>query len=110
MSFTLLPLAPHRKVAKALPVAMLATKNLLVSVDAVADLELLATALADKHMATELPNCVLVRRSQRLKSFVTDITGGTLPLSCVLCTPNLIPSSKNMNPLHKPAFHIFMSR
>ena len=40
----------------------LATHKLLVSVDAVVGLELLATTFADKHMATVLPNYVLVRR------------------------------------------------
>ena len=69
------PLVPHGEVEKALPVVRLATKKLLVSVDAVVGLELLATTLADKHMATVLPNCVLVRRSQRLESLVKDITG-----------------------------------
>ena len=67
------PLAPHGKVAKYLPAARLATKKLLVS--AVDGLELLATTLAYKSMATVLPNCVLVRRPQRLKIIVTDITG-----------------------------------
>ena len=69
------PLAPHGEVEKALPVVRLATKKLLVSVDAVVGLELFAITLADKHMATVLPNCVLVRRSQRLESLVKDITG-----------------------------------
>ena len=56
------PLAPHGEVAKDLPVVRLATKRLLPSVDAVVGLELLATTLADKHMATTLPTFVLVRR------------------------------------------------
>ena len=85
------PLALNGEVAKALPVMRLATKNLLVFVDAVVGLEFLATTLADKHMATVLPNCVLVRRSQRLESLVTDITGVN-PLSHVLCPTTLIPS------------------
>ena len=51
------------------------TKRLLLCVDAVAGLELLATSLADKHMATMLPNYVLLRRSQRLVSLVTNIKG-----------------------------------
>ena len=62
-SFTL---TPHGEVAKALPMVMLATKKLLVSLDAVFGLELTAITLADKHMATALTNCVLGRRSQRL--------------------------------------------
>ena len=48
------PLAPHGEVAKALPVVRLATKKLLVSVDAVVGLELLVTTLADKHCAAKL--------------------------------------------------------
>ena len=70
--FSMVVLAPHGEVAKALPVVRLATKKLLVSVDAVVGLELLATTLADKHMATVMPNCVLVRSLQRLENFVTD--------------------------------------
>ena len=69
------PLAPHGEVAKALPVVRLATKKLFVSVDDVVGLELLATILADNHLATVLPNYVLVRRSQRLENLVTCITG-----------------------------------
>ena len=55
--FPLLPLCLYGEVAKALPVV-----RLLVSVDAVVGLEILVTTLADKRMATVLPNCVLVRR------------------------------------------------
>ena len=44
----------HGEVAKALPVVRLETKKLLVSLHAVFGLELLATTLADKHMATAL--------------------------------------------------------
>ena len=63
----------------------LATHKLLVTVDAVVGLERLATTLADKHMATVLPNFVLVRRWQRLESLVTDITGvNALSPSCAL--------------------------
>ena len=36
--------------------------------DAVVGHELLATTLADKHMATVLPNCVLVRCCKDLKA------------------------------------------
>ena len=75
--FPLLPLAPHGEVAKApLP------KRFLVSVDAVIGIEFLATTLADKHIATVLPNCALVSRSQRLDSLVTYMTGVN-PLSLV---------------------------
>ena len=45
-----------------------------MSDDAVVEVELLATTLAGKHMATVLPNFVLARHLQRLESFVTDIT------------------------------------
>ena len=64
MVSSMVVLAPHGEVAKALPVVRLATHKLLVSVDAVVGLELLATTLADKHMATLLPNCLLVRLCQ----------------------------------------------
>ena len=57
-------------VVKAFPVV-----RLLVSVDAVVWVELLATTLAGKHMATVLPNFVLAIHLQRLESFVTDFTG-----------------------------------
>ena len=65
---------------------------------AVVCLELFATLLADKHMATVLPNFVLVSRSQRLDSLVTSITGVN-PLILVCFVPPLIPSSNNMNSL-----------
>ena len=67
-------LAPHGEVPTNLPVERLATHNLIVSVDAVVGVELLATTLAGKHMATVQPNFVLARHLQRLESFVTDIT------------------------------------
>ena len=76
------PLAPHGEVAKTLPAVRLATKKLLGSVDAFVGLELLARTLADKHMATVLPNCVLIRRSQRLERLVTGITEVN-PFSCM---------------------------
>ena len=72
-------LAPHGEVAKALPVVRLATHKRIVSVDDVVGLELLATTLSVKHMATVLPKVVLVRCWQRLKSLVTDITGVNPP-------------------------------
>ena len=59
MISSMVVLAPHGEVAKALPVVRLATHKLLVTVDAVVGLELLATTLADKHMATVMPNFVL---------------------------------------------------
>ena len=57
-------LAPHGEVAKAVPVARLATHKLLVSLDAIVCLELLATTHAVRHMANLLPNLVLFRRWQ----------------------------------------------
>jgi hypothetical protein len=60
-------------VAKTLPVVRLATHKRIVFVDAVVGVELLATTLAGKHMATVLPNFVLARHL-KLESFVTDIT------------------------------------
>ena len=55
-------LGPHVEVAKDLLMKRLATHRLLVSVDAVVGLHLLATALEDQHMATVLPNFVLIRQ------------------------------------------------
>ena len=66
-----------------------------MSVAAVAGLELLATTLADKHMATVLLKFVLVRRWYRHYR-------GEPSLSLVLCPTTLIPSSNNMNSLTNP--------
>ena len=74
MISSMVVLAPHAEVAKTLPVVRLATHKFHVSVDAVVQVELLDTTFADKHMATVLPNFVLVRCWQRLESLVTDIT------------------------------------
>ena len=71
MIFLTVVIAPHGEVEQSLPVARLATNKLLVAVG----LELLATTLAEKHMANVPPNLVLVRRWQRLKSLETHITG-----------------------------------
>ena len=76
-----------------------------MSVDAVVEVELLATTLTDKDIATVLPNVVLVRRWQRFESLITDITG-VKPLSIwCLIPPHLsnptttwIPSQTH--PLH----------
>ena len=68
-------LATHGEVAKALPVVRLATHRLLVSVDGVVGLELLATTVADKHMATMLPKFVLVRAWQRLGASSQNLYG-----------------------------------
>ena len=89
MISSILVLASHGEVAKALPVARLATHKLIVSVDAVdavVGLEILSTTLADKHMAIVLPSFVLVRCWQRLKSLVTYITG-VHPLSLLCFVP-----------------------
>ena len=86
MISSMVVLAPHEEVAKTLPVVRLATHKLIVSDDAVVEVELLATTLAGKHMATVLPNFVLARHLQRLVSFVTDITGvNPLSLLCFVC-------------------------
>ena len=53
----------------------LAKPKLLVSVDAVVWIEFLTKNLADKQMATVLPNFVQVRCWQRIESLVTDTTG-----------------------------------
>ena len=88
-------LSPYGEVAKTLLVVRLATHKLIVSVDAVFEVELVATNLAGKHMAHVLPNSVLARHLQSLESFVTDITEVN-PLSLVLSPPTLIPSSNDM--------------
>ena len=86
MISSMVVLAPHGQVAKALPVVRLATQKLLVSINAVVCNELLATTIANKYMATMLPNCVLVRSWQRLESLFTDITGVN-PLSLLSFVP-----------------------
>ena len=78
-TFPLLPPAPHAKVARSPPVVRLATKKLVIYVDAVVGLKLLAATLVDKHIANLLPKYVLVRRLQRLESLITYITGVTAP-------------------------------
>ena len=45
-----------------------------MSVVAIVGVKLLATTLADKHMANVLPNYMLVMHWQRLEILVTDIT------------------------------------
>ena len=61
MISSMVVLAPHGEVAKSLPVVRFATNKLLVSVDAVVEVELLATILAGKQIATVLANFVMVR-------------------------------------------------
>ena len=75
MISSMVVLAPHGEVAKTLPVVRLATHKLNVSFDAVVGVELLATTLAGKHIATVLPNFVLAKHLQGLENFLTDITG-----------------------------------
>ena len=96
MISSIVVLASYGEVPNNLPVMRFATHKLIVSVDAVVGVDLCATTLAGKHMATVLPNFVLARHLQRLESFVTDITGVTLSLSLVHCPLTLIPSSNNM--------------
>ena len=76
-------LAPHGGVAKTLLMVRLSTHKIIVSVDAVVGVELLATTLAGRHIATVLPNFVLAKHLQSLESFVSDITGvNRLSLLC----------------------------
>ena len=96
MVSSIVVLAPYGEVPKNLPVLRCATYKLIVSVDAVVGVELLATTLAGKHLATVLPNFVLARHLQRLESFITDITEvNPFSLLCFV-PPTLIPSSNNM--------------
>ena len=53
-------------------------------VNAVVGLFILATSIADKHIATVLPTHVLIKCWQRIKSPVPDITR-VKPLPLVLC-------------------------
>ena len=99
-------IAPHGEVARALPVAWLATHKLLKSVDALVGLELLAATLADKHMATVLSNSVLVRRWQRHVSLVTDITGGEPYISFLCLVPHTDPIQQQHEFPHKLTFDI----
>ena len=95
MIFSMVVLAAHGEVSKTLHVVRLAKHKLVVSVDAAVGVELLATTIAGKYMATVLSNYVLAWHLQRLESFVTDITEVN-PFFLVLCPPSLIPSSNNM--------------
>ena len=107
---SLVVLAPHGEVAKALPVVRLAIHKLLVSVDAVFRVERLATTHAVKDMATVLPNFVLVRHWQRLDSLVPDITGVN-PLS-FLCfvPPHCTDTIQQQHDFpHKPALDTCLS-
>ena len=68
---------------------------------------LIATTLADKHMATVLPNCVMVRRLQKkLESLVTYMTCITL----YALSPQTDPIQLQHEFPHKPALNIFRSR
>ena len=75
MISSMVVLAPHGEVAKTLPVVRLATHMLIVSVDAFVGVELLATTLAGKHMATVLPNFVLARHLKDLKALSQTLQG-----------------------------------
>ena len=56
MIFSLVVIAPHGEVGKALPVVMLATLKLLVSVDAVIKVKLIIAPLQTNHYGP--PTCV----------------------------------------------------
>ena len=75
----------------ALSAVRLVRHKLLVSVDAFLGIELLATTIADKQMATMLSNFERVRHWQRLES-----------LSCAL-SPHIDPIQQNHESPHKPA-------
>ena len=64
-----------------------------MSVDANVGVELLATTLADKHMANVLPNYMLVMHWQRHEILVTDITEVN-PASLCLFASLLFPLQK----------------
>ena len=73
-----------------------ATHTVIVSVNAVVGVQLLATTLADKYMATVRSKIVLVKLWQRLEQFVTDITGVNPLFFLCFVPPTLIPPSYNM--------------
>ena len=57
------------------PVVRLAKHKIIVSVDAVVGVEILATTLAGKHMATVLLNIVLAMHRQRLTALSKTLQG-----------------------------------
>ena len=73
MISSMVVLAPHGEVAKTLPGVRLATHKLTVSIAAVVGVELLATTLAGKNMATVLSNFVLASHLQKFESFVNPL-------------------------------------
>ena len=66
-----------------------------MSVDANIGVELLATTLAEKHMAIKLPNYMLVSHWRRLEILVTDITEVN-PVSLCL-SPEALSSPKGIS-------------
>jgi hypothetical protein len=105
MISSMVVLALHGEVTKTLPLVLLATHKLIVSVDAVVGVELLATTPTGKHISSVLPKYVLASYLQRHDSFVTDITGvNPLSLSCAL-SPHTGPIQKQNDSPHKPALN-----
>ena len=108
MISSMVVLAPHGEVAKTLPVVTLATYKFIVSVDAVVRVELLATALASKHIATVLPIFVLASICKDVKALSQTLKGWTLSLSCAL-SPHTDPIQQQHDFPHKPALNTCMS-
>ena len=75
MIFSIVVLAPLGEVAKSLPVVRLATHKLIVSVDAVLGVELLATTLAGKHIATVLQILCWLSICKDLKALSQTLQG-----------------------------------
>ena len=93
-----------------LPGMRFATHKLIVSVDAAVGVELLATTLASKHIATMLKNFVLARHLQRLEIFVAYITGvNPHSLYCAL-SPHTYPIQQQHDFPHKPVLDTCRSR
>ena len=93
MISSMVTLAKNGEVANDFLVVSLATHKILVIVDAVVGHELLATTLAEKHIATVLPYFVLLRCWKRFDSLVTDITMvNPLSLCCAL-SPHTDPTT-----------------
>ena len=94
-------IAPHKEVAKTLPVVRLATHKLIMSIDPVVGVELLSTTLAGKHITSVLPNLCWLDICKDLKAFLQTLQGCTLSLSCAV-SPHNDPIQQQYDFPHKP--------
>ena len=107
--FSMVVLAPHGEVAKALPVVRLATHKLLVSVDNVVGLELLATTLEDNTwlLCCQIMCCLGVPKD--LKALSHTVQRCTLSL-LFAWSPHTDPIQQQHEFPHKPALNTCRSR